>query len=189
MKIGWNFARFSNGIFIPLNNKPKPIQCLGTFVCRNGEIDACGLDGGMAEHVGESDDISVFLIKTDGEEMAQIVRKYFFSSDAGLLTEAFHLGPDLVSCAGFSTHGAKNGAVGDFLFVDIVLQFMAEFCRQENDALFSFEGYCCASFVDGICGNVAELADADACGADGFHDEGKILFAIGMGCADQSTIV
>ena len=57
-----------HGILIPLNNKPKPVQCLGAFVCRNGEIDACGLDGGMAEHVGESDDVSVFLIKTDGEE-------------------------------------------------------------------------------------------------------------------------
>ena len=82
---------------IPLNNKPKPIQCLGAFVCRNGEIDAGGLDGGMAEHVGESDDISVFLVKTDGEKTAQVVWKDAVWVDAGPGGDALEQGPDLIT--------------------------------------------------------------------------------------------
>ena len=72
----------------------------------------------MTEHIGEANDISVFLIKLNGEEMTQVVGKDFCFGDVRDGAEAFHLGPDLVSCAGFSTHGAENGAVGDFIFCE-----------------------------------------------------------------------
>lgn len=105
----------ASGILIPLSDKPELIQGSGTFVCGGCEIDAGGLDGGMTEHVGEADDVPVFLVKLNGEEMTQVVGKDFCFGDVRNGAEAFHLGPDLISCAGFSTHGAENGAVGDFI--------------------------------------------------------------------------
>ena len=109
----------ASGILIPLSDKPELIQGSGTFVCGGCEIDAGGLDGGMTEHIGEANDISVFLIKLNGEEMTQVVGKDFCFVDVRNGAEAFHLGPDLISCAGFSTHGAENGAVGDFIFLRV----------------------------------------------------------------------
>lgn len=41
------------------------------------EIDACGLDGGVAEHIRQPRDVAAFLIENDGEQMTQVVRKDF----------------------------------------------------------------------------------------------------------------
>lgn len=179
----------ASGILIPLSDKPELIQGSGTFVCGGCEIDACGLDGGMTEHICKADDVSVFLVKLNGEEMAQVVGKDFCFGDVRDGAEAFHLGPDLVSCAGFSTHGAENGAVGDFIFADVAAKLALERAGEKDGADLSFEGDVGAAVGEGFCGDVAELADADAGGADGFDNEGELVLAGAMGSADESVVV
>ena len=179
----------ASGILIPLNNKPELIQGSGTFVCGGCEINAGGLDGGMTEHVGEADDVPVFLVKLNGEEMAQVVGKDFCFGDVRDSAEAFHLGPDLISCAGFSTHGAENGAVGDLIFADVAAKLALERAGKEDGTDLSFEGDVGAAVGEGFCGDMAELADADACGADGFDDESELVLADAIGSADESVIV
>lgn len=179
----------ASGILIPLNNKPELIQGSGTFVCGGCEINAGGLDGGMTEHVGEADDVPVFLVKLNGEEMAQVVGKDFCFGDVRDSAEAFHLGPDLISCAGFSTHGAENGAVGDLIFASVAAKLALECAGEKDGADFSFEGDVGAAVGEGFCGDVAELADADAGGADGFDDEGELVLTGAVGSADESVIV
>ena len=179
----------ASGILIPLNDKPELIQGSGTFVCGGCEIDAGGLDGGMTEHICKADDVSVFLVKLNGEEMAQVVGKDFCFGDVRDSAEAFHLGPDLISCAGFSTHGAENGAVGDLIFADVAAKLALERAGKEDGTDLSFEGDVGAAVGEGFCGDVAELADADAGGADGFDNEGKLVLAGAMGSADESVIV
>lgn len=179
----------ASGILIPLNNKPELIQGSGTFVCGGCEIDAGGLDGGMTEHVGEADDVPVFLVKLNGEEMAQVVGKDFCFGDVRNGAEAFHLGPDLISCAGFSTHGAENGAVGDFIFASVAAKLALECAGEKDGADLSFEGDVGAAVGEGFCGDMAKLADADACGADGFDDESELVLADAIGSADESVVV
>ena len=179
----------ASGILIPLNNKPELIQGSGTFVCGGCEINAGGLDGGMTEHVGEADDVPVFLVKLNGEEMAQVVGKDFCFGDVRDSAEAFHLGPDLISCAGFSTHGAENGAVGDLIFASVAAKLALECAGEKDGADFSFEGDVGAAVGESFCGDVAELADADAGGADGFDDEGELVLTGAVGSADESVIV
>lgn len=179
----------ASGILIPLNDKPELIQSSGTFVCGGCEIDAGGLDGGMTEHVGETDDVPVFLVKLNGEEMAQVMGKDFCFGDVRDGAEAFHLGPDLVSCAGFSTHGAENGAVGDLIFARVAAKLALERTGEEDGADFSFEGDVGAAIGEGFYGDMAELADADAGGADGFDDEGELVLAGAVGGADESVVV
>ena len=79
--LSWSSPSFLCGAatesIFPLSDKPELIQGSGTFVCGGCEIDAGGLDGGMTEHICKADDISVFLIKLNGEEMTQVVGKDF----------------------------------------------------------------------------------------------------------------
>lgn len=179
----------ASGILIPLNNKPELIQGSGTFVCGGCEIDAGGLDGGMTEHIGEADDVPVFLVKLNGEEMTQVVGKDFCFGDVRNGAEAFHLGPDLISCAGFSTHGAENGAVGDFIFASVAAKLALECAGEKDGTDLSFEGDVGADVGEGFCGDMAKLADADACGADGFDDESELVLADAIGSADESVVV
>ena len=143
----------------------------------------------MAEHVGETDDVSVFLVKLNGEEMAQVVGKDFCFGDVRDGAEAFHLDPDLISCAGFSTHGAENGAVGDLIFASVAAKLALECAGEEDGTDFSFEGDVGAAIGEGFCGDMAELADADAGGADGFDDEGELVLAGAVSGADESVVV
>lgn len=158
-----------HGILIPLSDKPELIQGSGTFVCGGCEIDAGGLDGGMTEHIDEANDISVFLVKLNGEEMTQVVGKDF--------------------CFGDVRNGAENGAVGDFIFASVAAKLALECAGEKDGADFSFEGDVGAAVGEGFCGDMAKLADADACGADGFDDEGELVLAGAMGSADESVIV
>lgn len=143
----------------------------------------------MAEHICEPNDVSVFLVKLDGEKMAQVMGKDFCFGDVRDGAEAFHLGPDLVSCAGFSTHGAENGAVGDLIFASVAVKLALECAGEEDGADLSFEGDVGAAVGEGFCGDMAELADADACGADGFDDEGELVLPGAVGGADESVVV
>ena len=115
--------------------------------------------------------------------------KDFCFGDVRNSAEAFHLGPDLVSCAGFSTHGAENGAVGDLIFADVAAKLALERAGKEDGTDLSFEGDVGATVGEGFCGDMAKLADADACGADGFDDESELVLAGAMGSAGESVIV
>lgn len=153
------------------------------------EVDAGGLDGRMAENVSELGDVSCGFVINAGKQMPQVVGKDFCFGDVRDSAEAFHLGPDLISCAGFSTHGAENGAVGDFIFASVAAKLALECAGEKDGADLSFEGDVGAAVGEGFCGDMAKLADADACGADGFDDESELVLADAIGSADESVVV
>lgn len=59
------------------------------------EVDAGGLDGRMAENVGELSDVSGGFVIHAGKKMPQVVGKDFAGGDVRESGEGFHLGPDL----------------------------------------------------------------------------------------------
>ena len=70
----------------------------------------------MAEDVGEFDHVVGLVIEGLGEKVTEVMREDFPWFDAGLLTEGFHLGPDLFPIDGFAASGEENLAGSDFLF-------------------------------------------------------------------------
>lgn len=136
------------------------------------EIDACGLDGRVAEHIRQPRDVAAFLIENDGEQMTQVVRKDFAGRHMAGDGKAFHIGPHLITAHGFSIRGEKNLAADDFFLAGVLPQLVAEPGRDEDGADLSFEMDIGAAARDGFGGDGGKLADADACGADGLNDEG-----------------
>lgn len=136
------------------------------------EIDARGLDGGVAKHICQTRDVAAFLIENDGEQMTQVMRKDFAGRHMTGDGKAFHSGPHLVAGHGFSVCVEKDLSVGDFFQSGVVGEFFAELGRDEDGADLSFEMDIGAAARDGFGGDGGKLADADACGADGLNDEG-----------------
>ena len=58
-------------------------------------IDAGGVDAGVAEQVGEAQEVFFGGVKGAGKKMAQVVGKDFFRCNAGLAAEVFHGAPDV----------------------------------------------------------------------------------------------
>lgn len=58
-------------------------------------VDAGGVDAGVAEQVGEAQEVFFGGIEGAGKKMAQVVRKDFFRCNAGLAAEGFHGAPDV----------------------------------------------------------------------------------------------
>ncbi len=136
------------------------------------EIDARGLDGGVAKHICQPRDVVAFIIKDGGKKVPQVVRKDFAGRHMAGDGKAFHIGPHLITAHGFSIRGEKNLAADDFFLTGVLPQLVAEPGGNEDGADLSFEMDISAAARDGFGGDGGKLADADACGADGLNDEG-----------------
>ena len=58
-------------------------------------IDPRRIDARMSEDIGESDDVLMHMIIRAREQMSQIMRKDLFLRHPRLLTQLFHLRPDI----------------------------------------------------------------------------------------------
>lgn len=153
------------------------------------EIDACGLDGGVAEHIRQPRDVAAFLIENDGEQMTQVVRKDFAGRHMAGDGKAFHIGPHLITAHGFSIRGEKNLAADDFFLAGVLPQLVAEPGRDEDGANLSFQMDVGASTTQGFDGDGGKLGHTDARGAEGFDNERELPPAAGAGGAQQMLIL
>lgn len=110
--------------FCRLQHKAETPELSLMFDAAGDEIDARGLDRGMAEDIGESHDVVAAGVECCGKEMTQVMREHFAWCDAGNDGESFHFGPDLSTRQAFSARGEKNLAVGNFF----VLRSISEVC-------------------------------------------------------------
>lgn len=136
------------------------------------EIDARGLDGGVAKHICQTRDVVAFIIKDGGKKVPQVMRKDFAGRHMTGDGKAFHSGPHLITAHGFSIRGEKNLAADDFFLAGVLPQLVAEFAGNEDGADLSFKMDIGATARDRFGGDGGKFADADACGADGLNDEG-----------------
>ena len=62
--------------FVSLRYETQLLQHFGALRARGEEIDAGGLDGGMAQHVGQLCHIPAHPVKRSGKQMPQVVEEY-----------------------------------------------------------------------------------------------------------------
>lgn len=147
------------------------------------EIDARGLDGGMAEHIRQPRDVVTFIIKDGGKKVPQVMRKDFAGRYMAGDGKAFHIGPHLITAHGFSIRGEKNLAADDFFLTGVLPQLVAEPGGNEDGADLSFKMDVGASTTHGFNSDGGELGHTDACGTEGFDNERELPPVAGAGGA------
>ena len=88
---------------------------LGVLRTGGRQINACGFDGAVAQHIGQSNNILTGPVEDRGKEMPKIVREYFSRLHSCVSAQLFHLRPDLTAAQASSASGEKD-LTGDDLF-------------------------------------------------------------------------
>ena len=143
--------------FCRLQHKAETLELSLMFDAAGDEIDACGLDGGMAEDIGESHDVVAAGVERCGKEMTQVMREHFAWCDAAELGEFFHIGPDFIARNGCTTCCEKDLTAGDFLLLGVFQQLAAQLAGDEDGADLTFEVDVGAFVLRGFDGDGAEL--------------------------------
>ena len=96
------------------------------------QIDAGGLDGAVAQHVGQPGHVPAHPVKGAGEQVAQVVGEHLAGLHPRPAAQELHLRPDLLSGQTAPASGEKDLAGGD-LFLSGVLQKPAAQLPREQD--------------------------------------------------------
>ena len=120
--------------------------------------------------------------------MPQVVGEHLGGRDPSQLADRFHLCPDLLSGQPCTVSGEKDLAGSGFLFFGVFQQLFAQLARQQDGADLAFERDLGPALACGLDRDILHLGDADAGGADGFHEQGKAFLTLGVGGLDQTDI-
>ena len=71
-----------------LRHQPQPVQLAGVLRPGGQEIDACGFDAGMPQHVGQPGDVLARLVKRGGKQVAQVVGEHLGWLHPGIFAQA-----------------------------------------------------------------------------------------------------
>lgn len=83
------------------------------------EIDAGGLDAGVAQHIGQLHNVMACPVKGRGEQVPEIVGKDFAGRDTRRPAQPLHLRPDLAAAEVRPVSGEKNLTRDDFLLFGV----------------------------------------------------------------------
>ena len=100
---------------------------LFAVLCAGGDnINAGGVDAGMAKQVGQLGNILFQGVKGTGKQVAQVVGKHLFGVYPGGLAQAFHLSPNSGAADRLAGAGDKDGAGGNILLGCIAQQLFLQ---------------------------------------------------------------
>ena len=100
-----------------LGDQPQLIQGPGMLGAGGDEVDAGGLEAGMAQHIRQLHDVTAGPVKGRGEQMAKVVWKDLAGRDPRRLAQPLHLRPDLTAAEGRPVSGEKDLAGSGFFAV------------------------------------------------------------------------
>ena len=143
----------------------------------------------MAEQVSELGDIMADAVEGPGEQVPQVVGEHLGGRDPSQLADRFHLCTDLLSGQPCTVSGEKDLAGSGFLFFGVFQELFSQLARQQDGADLAFERDLGPALACGLDRDILHLGDADAGGADGFHEQGKALLTLGVGGLDQTDIL
>ena len=123
-----------------LGDQPQLIQGPGMLGAGGDEVDAGGLDAGVAQHVSQLCHIPAHPVETPGKQVAQVVGKDLGRSDPGRPAHPLHLCPDLLPGHGPAASGEEQLAGGDFFLPGGLLQLPAQLPRQKDGADLPLQG-------------------------------------------------
>ena len=152
------------------------------------KVNARRFDARMPENIRQLDNVLVGAVKRRRKQVAQVVRKDLLRVHARALTEFFHLRPDLITGHCIAAFGAKDRAGSGFLPRGKFEQLAAEFGGQQNGTDFTFQSNFCLAVFRRFDGDILHLADANAGGADGLHQERETVVARSFRRGDQPFI-
>lgn len=99
-----------------LGDQPQLIQGPGMLGAGGDEVDAGGLDAGVAQHVSQLCHIPAHPVETPGKQVAQVVGKYFLGFHVGHTAQLLHFQPDLFPGQTLAASGEKDLTGGGFIF-------------------------------------------------------------------------
>lgn len=121
------------------------------------EVEPGGLDGGVAEHVGELGEIVGDFVERAGKEMPEVVRKDFAGFHVGKGAKIFHLAPDLLARKRGAIARDEERLAGDALAAAKFGELTGKLAGQEDGADLALEGDGRASLGGGFQGDVAQM--------------------------------
>ena len=124
---------------IAIGHQPQFFQLPRVFRAGGHEVNPCGVDGGVSQHVRQLGDVPADLIEQRGEQMPEVVGENLGGLHPGFGAQRFHFPPDLAAGDRLSASGEKNLSGGGFLFPGVFQQLPAELGREEDGADFAFQ--------------------------------------------------
>ena len=125
----------------------------------------------MAQHVRQFYDIGAFAVKNAREQVPQVVREHLPRRDVRRPAGRLHLCPYLFSPQAPAASGEEYLAGGGFVFSRVVQELAPQPGRYQYGAYLALEGDLGLSLPGRLDGDIAQLADADAGGADCLHHQ------------------
>ena len=138
-------------------------------------IDACRIDTGVTEDVGEIENIFIFMIIRSCEEMTEVMRKNLFGVDAGDFGDLLHFRPDITAVERVSFLGQKNRTVFDFPALHVLRELLSELLYDEDLPAFSLTAHIRTALLHSFDRDVPKLTNPDAGAGDRFHHERNLL--------------
>jgi len=109
----WSCVRFDHVGDEEAGQAVQAVELL--FAGRHG-VDPCGVDVGVAEEVGQADDVLFVVVVVDREEVAEVVGEDFGPGDGGGSGEVLHHVEDVAAVDGSAGPGDEDAARFDALF-------------------------------------------------------------------------
>ena len=152
------------------------------------QIDACGLDRAVTEHIGELGDVLGGAVVYPCEQMPEVVRKHLAAVNVCLLANCFHFAPDLFSGNAVTAFGDEKFTGSDFVFLGVFQQLLAELARQQDRADLALQMHPCGAVPDSIDRDIFQFRYADTRCAYRLHDQRNPYLARLLCRVDQPQI-
>ena len=109
------------------------------FCAGRNQVNPCGFDAGVAEHVGQARHIVADAVERDRKQVPQVMREHLARRDACFFAECLHLRPNLLPRKSRPVSGEKDLAGDGFFFFFLLEQLFAQLARQQNRADLALE--------------------------------------------------
>ena len=84
------------------------IQLSEVLFSRGHEVNSCGLNAAVPQHVGQPHHVVAGAVEGPGEQAAEVVGEHLGSLHARRLTQGLHAGPDILPGNRKTVLGEKN---------------------------------------------------------------------------------
>ena len=170
-------------------DQPQLIQLPKVLFPRGHEVNPCGLNAAVPQHIGQSDHVVAGAIEGPGEQAAEVVGEHLAPLHARRFAEGLHAGPDRLSRDRETVLGKKNLARGDFLLFGVLLQFAAQPVGEQDGPNLALQRNLRYARPNCLYGDVLQLAHPDTGGTDGLQDQLHPQVALLMGRLDQALVL
>ena len=142
----------------------------------------------MTENVGQLGNVLFDAVKHPGEQVAQVMGKYFLRVDTRFLTQGFHLPPDICPIDGLARASHENHPAFDPLLRCVAEQFLPQRLHKKHRPGLCLTAYhrlaapCCLN------SDKLQLTDPDAGAADGLQNQTEPFIVLSHRCPAEPCV-